>query len=111
MFVTDCAGAPTGTQVLPVTPWPTTDYGYSLSIAGTQTNKYILYCIFNQVGVYRGLKYVSKYRRKRVDAIARFLADSDYDIVTLQELWVFADYEHVREAVSKKLPYSKFFYR
>lgn len=31
--------------------------------------------------------------------------------MTLQELWVFADYEHVREAVSRKLSYSKFFYR
>ncbi|KAI0094267.1 Endonuclease/exonuclease/phosphatase [Irpex rosettiformis] len=57
-----------------------------------------------------GLKYVSKNRRERVDAIARFLADSDYDIVTLQELWVFADYEFVRDAVSKNLPHSKFFY-
>ena len=46
-----------------------------------------------------------------MEAIAKVLADSDYDIVTLQELWVFADYEHVREAVSKRLPYSKFFYR
>lgn len=46
-----------------------------------------------------------------MDAIARFLADSDYDIVTLQELWVFADYEFVRDAVSKNLPHSKFFYR
>lgn len=59
----------------------------------------------------RGLKYVSKNRRERVEAITRVLADSDYDIIALQELWVFADYEHVREALSKRLPYSKFFYR
>ncbi|GJE85883.1 DNase I-like protein [Phanerochaete sordida] len=57
-----------------------------------------------------GLKYVSKNRRERVEAITRVLADSDYDIIALQELWVFADYEHVREALSKRLPYSKFFY-
>jgi sphingomyelin phosphodiesterase 2 len=54
---------------------------------------------------------VSSHRKERVAAIARFLAESDYDIVTLQELWVFADYEHVRGAVSKILPHSKFFYR
>ncbi|KAL4241774.1 neutral sphingomyelinase family protein [Abortiporus biennis] len=57
-----------------------------------------------------GLKYIAKHRTERVNAIASFLAASDYDIVTLQELWVFADYERVRAAVSKCLPYSKFFY-
>ncbi|KAK7695322.1 hypothetical protein QCA50_002513 [Cerrena zonata] len=58
----------------------------------------------------KGLKYVSKYRNERVDAIARFLSQTDYDIIALQELWVFSDYEHVRSAVSKNLPYAKFFY-
>jgi len=56
------------------------------------------------------LKYVSSHRKERIAAIARFLADADYDVVTLQELWVFADYEHVRNAVAKTLPHSKFFY-
>ena len=60
---------------------------------------------------FRGLKYVSKNRTERIQAIARFLADSDHDIVALQEIWVFADYEHVLESVSKRLPHSKFFYR
>ncbi len=59
----------------------------------------------------RGLKYVSKHRMERIRAIASVLASSDYDIITLQELWVFADFEYVRSAVSKKLPYAKFFYR
>ncbi|KAH9897860.1 Endonuclease/exonuclease/phosphatase [Cubamyces lactineus] len=57
-----------------------------------------------------GLKYVSKHRKERVAAIADVLAASDYDIITLQELWVFADFEYVRAAVSKRLPYAKFFY-
>ncbi|EDR15838.1 inositol phosphophingolipids phospholipase C [Laccaria bicolor S238N-H82] len=57
-----------------------------------------------------GLKYVAKNRTERIQAIARFLADSDHDIVALQEIWVFADYEHVLESVSKRLPHSKFFY-
>ncbi|KAJ3488181.1 hypothetical protein NLI96_g3026 [Meripilus lineatus] len=57
-----------------------------------------------------GLKYVSKYRTERVAAIADFIAGSEYDLVTLQELWVFSDYEHVRSVVAKQLPHSKFFY-
>ncbi|KAI0828959.1 DNase I-like protein [Trametes gibbosa] len=57
-----------------------------------------------------GLKFVSKHRKERVTAIANALAASDHDIITLQELWVFADYEYVRDAVGKRLPYSKFFY-
>ena len=57
------------------------------------------------------MKYVSKFREERVAAIANVLSVADYDIITLQELWVFSDYEYVRTAVSKKLPYSKFFYR
>lgn len=60
---------------------------------------------------FRGLKYVAKNRTERIQAIARFLADSDHDIVALQEIWVFVDYEHVLESVSKRLPNSKFFYR
>ncbi len=63
------------------------------------------------IHVDRGLKYVSKHRRERVSAIADALAASDHDVITLQELWVFADYEYVRDIISKRLPHSKFFYR
>ncbi|TDL28073.1 DNase I-like protein [Rickenella mellea] len=56
-----------------------------------------------------GLKYVSKNRRKRIQAITNELARAAYDIVALQELWVFADYELVRNSVPQ-LSYSKFFY-
>ena len=59
----------------------------------------------------RGLKYVSKNRKERIDGIAHELANSNHDIIALQELWVFADYENVQERVSKQLPHSKFFYR
>lgn len=65
----------------------------------------------NRTRASRGLKYVSRHRTERVTAIARYLADTDYDVVALQELWVFSDYEHVRDAVSSTLPHSKFFYR
>ncbi|KAI0778727.1 Endonuclease/exonuclease/phosphatase [Trametes elegans] len=57
-----------------------------------------------------GLKYVSKFRTERVVALANALAASDYDVITLQELWVFADFEYVRAAVARRLPYAKFFY-
>ncbi|KAL5518814.1 ISC1 [Sanghuangporus vaninii] len=57
-----------------------------------------------------GLKYLAKDRRERIHAIASSLAQSDYDIVALQELWVFADYEYIRTSVDKHLPHAKFFY-
>ncbi|KAK7058522.1 hypothetical protein VNI00_002158 [Paramarasmius palmivorus] len=59
----------------------------------------------------RGLKYVSKNRRQRIEAIASELAASEeYDIIALQEIWVYADYEHVRDKIAQRLPHSKFFY-
>ncbi|KIY73558.1 inositol phosphophingolipids phospholipase C [Cylindrobasidium torrendii FP15055 ss-10] len=57
-----------------------------------------------------GLKFVAKNRTQRVQAIATELAASTHDIVTLQELWVLKDYEYIRTAVIRNLPYSKFFY-
>jgi sphingomyelin phosphodiesterase 2 len=59
---------------------------------------------------HRGLKYVAKHRVERIRAIASELAKSDYDIVALQEVWVAADYAHIRSNVSKILPYAKYFY-
>ncbi|KAF8518627.1 inositol phosphophingolipids phospholipase C [Gautieria morchelliformis] len=56
-----------------------------------------------------GLKYVAKNRKERIRAIAEELAASSYDIIGLQELWVYADYEHVRAKLSDKLRFSKFF--
>ncbi|KAJ7040347.1 inositol phosphophingolipids phospholipase C [Mycena alexandri] len=57
-----------------------------------------------------GLKYVAKNRTERINAIAAELAKLEHDIIALQEIWVFSDYEHVRDSVVKRLPYSKFFY-
>ena len=58
-----------------------------------------------------GLKFVSKDRRERVDAIAAALGNAEYDVICLQEIWVFADYERVRDAAAARLPHSKFYYR
>ncbi|KAG9050561.1 phospholipase C type enzyme [Tulasnella sp. UAMH 9824] len=56
------------------------------------------------------LKYVSKDRQPRIQAIAEVLSTSDYDIVCLQELWVHADFQLIRHQASKTLPYAKFFF-
>ncbi|KAK2461450.1 hypothetical protein APHAL10511_005913 [Amanita phalloides] len=58
----------------------------------------------------RGLKFVSKHRRQRIRGIANILAHSDYDLIALQELWVWADYQFILTSVAKRLPYSKSFY-
>ncbi|KAH7923233.1 hypothetical protein BV22DRAFT_1069085 [Leucogyrophana mollusca] len=57
-----------------------------------------------------GLKYVSKDRHQRISAIAASLARSDYDIIALQEIWVEADFEHIRQSVASRLPYTKLFH-
>jgi sphingomyelin phosphodiesterase 2 len=57
-----------------------------------------------------GLKYIAKDLEQRVHAIANALANTDYDFIALQEIWVYAHYEHIRQAVAHKMPYSKFFY-
>ncbi|KAF9225563.1 inositol phosphophingolipids phospholipase C [Gyrodon lividus] len=57
-----------------------------------------------------GLKYVSKDRHERIAAIASAFSRSDYDIVALQEIWVEADYNQVRDKVSHRLPYTKLFH-
>lgn len=96
--------------------WPcrmqTNVFDCSLSTAGS----FIIHChpisyLISGTVYTRGLKYVAKHRKQRIAAIASGLAASDYDVVALQELWVFADYEHVRASVANHLPHSKFFYR
>jgi sphingomyelin phosphodiesterase 2 len=58
----------------------------------------------------RGLAIISKDRKVRIRAIAEYLASSNYDIVCLQELWVYKDYEIVKNEVSQVLPFSRFFH-
>jgi sphingomyelin phosphodiesterase 2 len=57
------------------------------------------------------LKFVSKDRHERIAAIASALAHSDYDIIALQEIWVEADYNQIRQSVIARLPYAKLFHR
>ncbi|KAI8879765.1 DNase I-like protein [Backusella circina FSU 941] len=57
-----------------------------------------------------GLQFVAKHRRFRIEEIAKFISTQDYDIITLQEVWVWSDFEYIKEAVQHKLPYFKYFY-
>ncbi|KAF9355544.1 hypothetical protein BGX26_006420 [Mortierella sp. AD094] len=56
-----------------------------------------------------GLKFVSKDRQDRLTAIGRYLADSSrgYDIVGLQEVWVYDDYLRIKDLVQDTLPHTK----
>jgi sphingomyelin phosphodiesterase 2 len=63
-----------------------------------------------QADVDRGLKWISKHRAARLDAIANRLAQSTYDIVALQEIWVYSDFENLARKTSHILPYSKFYF-
>jgi sphingomyelin phosphodiesterase 2 len=58
----------------------------------------------------RGLKWLSKYRADRLDAIGNRIAGSTYDIVALQEIWVHSDFENLAKKTSHILPYAKFFF-
>ncbi|KAG5647691.1 hypothetical protein DXG03_008414 [Asterophora parasitica] len=57
-----------------------------------------------------GLKFVAKNRNERIEGIANELERFNHDIIALQEIWVFADYEKIQQRLSSRLPHSKFFY-
>ena len=59
-----------------------------------------------------GLQYVSQRRRERLDEISRRIASARpaWDIVGLQEVWVYSDYVGLRAATAAVLPYGKFYH-
>lgn len=59
-----------------------------------------------------GLKYISKFRNERLEAIGRCLATTSPapDIVGLQECWTQEDYLRIRELTRSSLPYGKFYH-
>jgi sphingomyelin phosphodiesterase 2 len=59
---------------------------------------------------FRGLKWLSKHCEVRLDAIADRIASASYDIVALQEIWAFADFENLVEKTRHLLPYAKFYF-
>lgn len=58
----------------------------------------------------RGLAIIAKQRAARIRAIAEYIAASEYDIVCLQECWVYKDFEYIRDEVLQTLPFSRFFH-
>ncbi|KAI9484655.1 Endonuclease/exonuclease/phosphatase [Zychaea mexicana] len=57
-----------------------------------------------------GLKIVSKKRRFRLKAIADAISTAEYDIVTLQEIWMWEDFDYLKQQTQSTLPYAKCFY-
>lgn len=59
----------------------------------------------------RGLKFFSKLRRERLTAIANRLAESEYDLIGLQEIWVESeDWTYMRTVCKEVYPYGQFFF-
>nr|CAG8466628.1 8362_t:CDS:2 [Entrophospora candida] len=56
-----------------------------------------------------GLKFISKKLQQRMEAIADKLSQSDYEIVCLQEVWVYDNYELICNKTRKRFPYSRFY--
>lgn len=72
--------------------------------------------------VYRGLKYVAKFREERLRAIGDALADmtaaaqqdgkTPFAFVALQECWVYSDFEYIRARLAENgtLKHAKYFW-
>lgn len=60
---------------------------------------------------YRGIPYISKDRHLRIDAIGKFLAFGNYDVVVLQEVWTEGDYELIKKNTENTFSYTHYFYR
>lgn len=60
---------------------------------------------------YRGIPYVSKNKRARMEAIAEKFITENYDIICLQEVWSIDDFKMIKAKTQEHLPYSHYFYR
>lgn len=61
-----------------------------------------------------GLRFISKFRKQRLEAIAEALAhpaddEGDYDIVALQEVWTEEDWQYISNACALRYPYRRQF--
>ncbi|KPJ10699.1 Putative neutral sphingomyelinase [Papilio machaon] len=57
-----------------------------------------------------GIPGVSKNRKERIEAIAKYLMQSSHNIVCLQEIWSEKDYLFLKDSLKEVLPYSHYFY-
>ena len=69
-----------------------------------QTSKEFSVLTFNVWGL-----YISKDRQARIKAIGDALADGEFDVVTLQELWVCKDYEMLKSKLMQSYAHSHHF--
>lgn len=60
---------------------------------------------------YRGIPGVSKNRKERIEAIGKYLSESDHNVVCLQEIWSEKDYLYLKETLKTNFPYAHYFYR
>ena len=56
-----------------------------------------------------GLYGVSKLRKQRMNAIGKYLAESDFDIVLLEEVWTHEDFLLLQMLCGSVYPFSHFF--
>jgi sphingomyelin phosphodiesterase 2 len=56
------------------------------------------------------MKWVSEFREVRLRALGEKLATCDYDLICLQELWVYDDYLYIQSKIRYLLPYSHFYF-
>jgi sphingomyelin phosphodiesterase 2 len=56
------------------------------------------------------LKWIAEKREIRLRALGDRLSTSEYDLICLQEIWVYGDFQYIQEKVRKFLPYSHFFF-
>ncbi|CAO3652756.1 unnamed protein product [Mucor fragilis] len=57
-----------------------------------------------------GLNIVAKKRKLRLRAIANRVSQEQYDIVALQEVWMWEDFDYIKEQTRDVLPYTKYFH-
>lgn len=56
-----------------------------------------------------GVPIICLKKDERISAIGEELSQSDFDIVFLQEVWVYSDYEKIKKTVSKVMPHAHFY--
>lgn len=67
--------------------------------------------VYNFIEYFRGIPAVSKNRKERIEAIAKYLMQGSHTIVCLQEIWSEKDYLFLKDSIKEVLPYSHYFYR
>jgi len=53
---------------------------------------------------------MAKYRGIRLRALGDALSACDYDLICLQEVWVYGDFQYIQRKVRDSLPYSHFYF-